>query len=91
MLLAQGLQQQGQAYRQGLEKELAHRDDKIRALEQELETAKKQAEEAETARKISEVQVEKMREDFDCYHRQKNDERKKIVADAKRWPISTRS
>ena len=53
MLLARGLKQQGQTYRLGLQRELANKDDLIRALERELETAKKQAEEAEAARKTT--------------------------------------
>ena len=56
-------------------------DDKIQALEQELEMVKKQAKEVETTRKTAEEQVKKMREDFDGYHRWKNDEWK-IMADA---------
>jgi hypothetical protein len=45
MLLARGLRQQGQAVRQNLQKELVNRAEKIQALEQELEVAKKQAKE----------------------------------------------
>ena len=43
----------------------------------------KQAEEVETARKTTEEQVKKTREDFDGYHRRKNDERK-IMADTQK-------
>lgn len=46
MLLAPGLQKQGQAYRQGLDKELEKRVEKIQTLEQELQASKMRAEEA---------------------------------------------
>lgn len=84
MLLARGLRQQGQAICQNLKRELANRAKKIRALEQELEVAKKQAEEVETARKASEEQIKKMHEDFDEYRWQKRDERKKVIVDAQK-------
>ena len=61
MPLARGLQHQGHAFCQGLEKDLAAKDVKIRALEKELEAANKLAEENASARKTMEEQVEKMR------------------------------
>ena len=67
MLLAEGLQHQGQAFCQGLEKDLMAKDAWIWALEQELEAAKKLAEDNEVARKTAEEQIEKMRQEFDDY------------------------
>ena len=67
MLLAWGLQQQGLAFRQGLEKELAPKDEWILALEQELEAANKLTEENASAQKAAEEQMEKMRNDFADY------------------------
>ena len=61
---------------------MATKDDKIRALEQKLEAAKKLAEENEAARKTTEEQIAKMREDFKGYCRQRREERNMIVADA---------
>ena len=84
MLLAQGLQQQGLAFHQGLERELATKVDKLWALEQELEAAKKLAKENKAARKTTKEQIAKMHEDFDWYHRQRCDERNKIVASTQR-------
>ena len=43
MLLAQGLQHQGCAFCQGLEKDLMVRDERIWALEKELKAAKELA------------------------------------------------
>ena len=71
MLLAWGLQQQGLAFRQGLEKELAPKDEWILALEQELEAANKLAEENASARKATKEQMEKMRNDFVDYQKKK--------------------
>ena len=45
------------------------KDDKIWALEQELEVAKKLTEENKTAHKTAEEQIVKMHEDFEGYHR----------------------
>ena len=67
MLLARGLQHQGQAFHQGLEKDLVAKDERIRALEQELEAAKKLAEENEATRKTAEEQIEEMCCDFRDY------------------------
>jgi len=67
MLLARGLQHQGHAFHQGLEKDLAAKDVKIRALEKKLEVAKKLAEENASTRKTIEEQVEKMHQDFEGY------------------------
>ena len=69
MLLARGLRQQGHAIRQNLEKEMANRANRIHALEQELEAAKKVAEENESACKAAEEQIAKMHEDFKGYRR----------------------
>ena len=68
MLLARGLQHQGQAFCQGLKRK--------------LEVDKKLAEENEATRKTAEEQAEKMHQEFDDYQRQKRDERKKVVAGA---------
>lgn len=84
MLLARGLQHQGQAFCEGLEKDLVARDERIRALEQELEAANKLAEENATARRVAEEQVEQMRKDFEGYQKKKRDERKKVLAGAQR-------
>jgi predicted nucleic acid-binding Zn-ribbon protein len=82
MLLARGLQHQGYAFRQGLEKDLVAKDKRIQTLEQELETAKKLAEENEAARKTVEEQIEMMRHDFRDYQKKKHDEHNKVVAGA---------
>ena len=84
MLQARGLRQRGRAFRYGLEKELATKDDKIWALEQELEAAKKLAKENENARRAVEEQIAKMREDFADYHWWKTNERNKVLADAQK-------
>ena len=67
MLLAQGLQHQGQAFCQGLERDLAAEDVKIQALKKELGAAKKLAEENASTHKTAEEQVEKMHQDFEGY------------------------
>ena len=84
MLLVWGLQHQGQAFRQGLEKDLTAKDERIWALKRELEIAKKLAEESETARKTLEEQIEKMQKDFEEYSQQRRDEHKKVVVDAQK-------
>jgi predicted nucleic acid-binding Zn-ribbon protein len=84
MLLAHGLQHQGQAFHEGLERDLAVKDERIGTLAQELETAKKQAEENESARKAAEEQIEKMHHDFRDYQKTKCDEHNKVVAGAQR-------
>ena len=61
MLLAQGLQHQGQAFVQDLEKELTAKDVRIQAIEKGLEAAKELDEKNASARKITEEQVENMR------------------------------
>ena len=60
------------------------KDDRIRALKEELEAAKKLIEENETACKVVEEQIMKMREDFNVYRRQKHDEWNKVVASTQR-------
>jgi len=72
------------AFHQGLEKELATKDDQIWALEQELEAAKKLTEDNEAVGKSTEEQIAKMREDFEGYRKQKREERDKVVAGAQR-------
>ena len=67
MLLARGLQHQGEAFRWGLEKDLVTKDKIIRTLERELEAAKKLAKENEAARKTAEEQIEEMCRDFRDY------------------------
>ena len=84
MLLAWGLQHQGHAFHQGLEKDLVAKAIKIRALEKELEAANKLAEENASARKTMEEQVEKMHQDFKGYQKRKLEKRSKLVASAQR-------
>ena len=52
---------------------MATKDDKIWALEQELEVAKKLTEENEAARKTVEERVEKMHQEFDDYQKRKHE------------------
>jgi hypothetical protein len=82
MLLTHGLQHQGQAFHEGLERDLAAKDERICILEQELEAAKKLAEENDSARRTVEEQIEKMRHDFRDYKRKKCDEHNKVIASA---------
>ena len=84
MLLACGLQHQGEAFHRGLEKDLAAKDERIRTLEQELEAAKKLAEENEAAHRTAEEQIEMMRLDFRDCQKKKHDEHNKLVAGAQR-------
>lgn len=84
MLLARGLQHQGQAFCQGLEKDLAAKEAWIWALEQELDAARKLAKENDAAHKTDEEQIKKMRHDFEEYRKEKRNERSKIVAGAQR-------
>jgi hypothetical protein len=73
MLVARGLQHQGQAFHQGLKRDLAAKDARIQALKQ-LEVAKKLSEENDAARKTAKEQIEKMRTDFEGYQKRKRDE-----------------
>ena len=82
MLLARGLQYKGQAFCQGLEKDLVAKDEQIWALKQELEVAKKLAKENEDTHKTTEEQIKKMRVDFEGYRKKKRDEHNKVVAGA---------
>ena len=84
MLLAHGLQHQGEAFRWGLEKDLVTNDKIIRTLERELEAAKKLAEENEAAHRTTEEQIEMMRQDFRDYQKKKHDKHNKLVAGAQR-------
>jgi hypothetical protein len=68
MLVARGLQNQGLAFCQGLEKDLAAKDEWIRALEKELEATKKLAEENA----------------FEDYQKRKQGEGNRLVAGAQR-------
>jgi hypothetical protein len=84
MLVARGLQNQGLAFCQGLEKDLAAKDEWIRALEKELEATKKLAEENAAARRTAEEQVEQIRLDFEDYQKRKQGEGNRLVAGAQR-------
>ena len=59
-----GASTSGPSFSLGLEKDLAAKDAWIRALEQELEVAKKLAKENEAARKTAEERVEKMHQEL---------------------------
>lgn len=84
MLLTRTLQKQGQAHRQHFERELESRAEKIQALEVELSATKKKLEEEDAARKSSDEQVAKMQTDFDQYRCDKQDERRKVAAEAQK-------
>jgi Skp family chaperone for outer membrane proteins len=90
MLLARGLRQQGQAVRQNLQKELVNRAEKIQALEQELEVAKKQAKEDENARKTSKAQIKKMLRTSMSSVGRKATSAGKSSQMLRRWRMSTR-
>ena len=77
-----GASTSGPSFSLGLEKDLAAKDALIQALEQELEVAKKLAEENEAACKTTEEQTEEMHRDFRDYQKKKCVERNKVIADA---------
>jgi DNA-binding protein H-NS len=79
-----GLQHQGQAFHQGLEKDLAVKVERIWALKKELESSKKLVEENGAARKTVEEQIEKLGQVFEGYQKKKLDEHNKFVASAQR-------
>jgi hypothetical protein len=72
------------AFCQGLEKDLVAKDERIWALEQELEMAKKLVEENDAAHKTAEEQIEKMHHDFAEYQKQKCEERNWVIAGTQR-------
>lgn len=60
------------------------KEERILALEQELEAANKLAEENASSRKAAEEQMVKMRHDLNDHQKQKRDEHKKFIARAQR-------
>ena len=60
------------------------KDMRIRALEKGLEAAKELDEKNASTRKITEEQVENMRQDFKGYQKRKLEKRSKLVASAQR-------
>jgi hypothetical protein len=84
MLLARAMQQQGLATRQGLERGLAAKDKDIMFLRQQLEAAKKLAEDNATARCDAEENLKELEKNFDNYQKEKRKERKKILEGAQK-------
>ena len=82
MILTRGLDRQGQAYQEKMERDLAAKTDQIRALEKVLEMAKKKTEEEETSRKAAKAVAAKVKNDFHTDRKRKSDEKKQFAADA---------